>query len=982
MVRSRSFLVSVSAVLLALVLAAGAAFAQAYGRDGAQGADAVDFVYVDEAALDAGGRQAVAVALSDAAPRAVSASAAFVRVEDGARFSYDAAACGGAGLLFEFAAHEPGTYALETVEYACADGSVRTIDFSSDAGRPCSFSVGGPEVLGRAASDESVSVYTLSAEGGLESASSFGAAEMPVLSSDAAGESEGFAASLLSRMPSSKQGRIVIALDPGHGGSDPGAVANGLKESELNWKIAQYCKAELEKYAGVEVFMTRGRDETLNSLTERVDRAVAAGARVFVSIHINSASSSAHGAEVWYPNASSWKYEQTHLEGGELARDILDELVALGLTDRGSKIRDWAGSSYENGSTADYYGVIRHARRVGIPAVIVEHAFITNEQDAAMLADDATLEHMGRADARGIAESYGLRTEGSWVSKDGSHRYLIDGEPVTDRWLYTNGSWYRMDARGYALEGWQIVDGSWYYFDPSTGAMYSAAWLEQNGAIYRLSYSGAMNVGWFTADGARYVADGSGALLSGWQCENGTWHYYEPYAATGWRFLGGSWYWFDKLGAMATGFVSVGGDRYYLDASGAMRTGWILDDSGAWHYADASGRNILSGWALIDGAWYWFDDGKARTGWLDLNGTWYHFDRDSCAMDSGWYLIDGLWFYSDESGAMRTGWLYLGETWFWFDSSGVMAIDWRWIDGAWYWFDGSGAMASGVFFDSAGRPWLADQSGRLLDGMPGWRMQGDDWFYLNADGSLQTGWLFAGGAWYYLAHDGVMQTGWIEAGGDRYYLAASGAMATGWVLVDGEPCCFDESGRFVANAIDSLEAVMGAPCASKQVLVDDMARAYERAGATYPASALGRGGAPTLREFCSILYDQAVAEGVRPEVLFCQAMKETGWLRFGGDVKVDQFNFGGLGATGGGVPGERFADVAQGLLAQAQHLKAYGSDAPLNRPCVDGRFSYVKRGTAPYVEWLGIPDNPYGGGWAAADNYGYDLAAMMGECFA
>ena len=43
-------------------------------------------------------------------------------------------------------------------------------------------------------------------------------------------------------------------------------------------------------------------------------------------------------------------------------------------------------------------------------------------------------------------------------------------------------------------------------------------------------------------------------------------------------------------------------------------------------------------------------------------------------------------------------------------------------------------------------------------------------------------------------------------------------------------------------------------------------------------------------------------------------MKETGWLRFGGDVAIGQFNFGGLGATGGGVAGESFANVAQGCL--------------------------------------------------------------------
>ena len=983
MARFRSVLLPSIVALSACLFAASIAFASASAAESVQGADSIEFVYTDTATLAAGDAQVVAVVLADDAARIAAARASFVRIEDGASFSYDASACDGAGAVFDFFVDEPGTYVLERVAYTLAGESVESVvDVASDGGRPCSFSVEGARMLGRDASHEAVSVYTLSDEGVLESASSLDASPLPVLRVFESDAPEGSAVRLLNRA-SAEQGSIVIALDPGHGGSDPGAVANDLEESELNWKIAQYCKAELETYAGVEVIMTRGRNETLNSLTERVDRAVAAGASVFVSIHINSAAASAHGAEVWYPNASSWKYEQTHEKGAELARAILDELSTLGLADRGPKVRDWAESSYENGSTADYYGVIRHARRAGIPGVIVEHAFITNEDDAAMLADDRMLERMGRADARGIAESYGLRTNASWTSEGGSLRYLIDGLPAADGWLYANGSWYWLEGGGYAVSGWRFIGGSWYYFDPSTCAMHRASWLEQGGAIYHLAYSGAMDTGWFTVDGARYAADGSGVLLSGWQCEDGTWHYYEPYAATGWRFLDGSWYWFDKLGVMATGCVAIGSDRYCFAASGAMLTGWVLDDAGAWHYADASGRTVLSNWAQIDGAWYWFDgQGRAVTGWRNLGGTWYHFDPVTCAMDTGWYCLDGVWYYSDSSGAMRTGWLHLGDAWFWLDESGAMAIDWRSIAGSWYWFDGSGAMASGIFRDFAGTLWFADDSGRLVQGSSGWRMQGNDWVYLNGDGSLQTGWLFAGGSWYYLADGGVMQTGWLEVGGDRYYLASSGAMATGWVLVDGVPCFFDSSGRYDADAIGRLEPVMGAPSASKSAAVDAMVRAYGRSGAAYPADELSRGGAATLHDFCETIYNQAVAEGVRPEVLFCQAMKETGWLRFGGDVAIGQFNFGGLGATGGGVAGESFANVAQGLLAQAQHLKAYGSDAALSRPCVDGRFSYVKRNTAPYVEWLGIPDNPYGGGWAVARGYGYDLAAMMDEYFA
>ena len=146
---------------------------------------------------------------------------------------------------------------------------------------------------------------------------------------------------------------------------------------------------------------------------------------------------------------------------------------------------------------------------------------------------------------------------------------------------------------------------------------------------------------------------------------------------------------------------------------------------------------------------------------------------------------------------------------------------------------------------------------------------------------------------------------------------------------------------------------------------------------SYPSSIYVSYGAPTLRDFCQFVYYAAQKEGVRAEVLFCQAMKETGWLQFGGDVQPTQCNFGGLGAVGGGVIGASFPNVETGLLAQAQHLKAYASTEPLNEICVDPRFNLVTRGSALYVEWLGQQENPYGFGWATAKNYGVDIVKMM-----
>ena len=163
---------------------------------------------------------------------------------------------------------------------------------------------------------------------------------------------------------------------------------------------------------------------------------------------------------------------------------------------------------------------------------------------------------------------------------------------------------------------------------------------------------------------------------------------------------------------------------------------------------------------------------------------------------------------------------------------------------------------------------------------------------------------------------------------------------------------------------------------TSSVTVDQMVSYYNKRY-TFPADTYRDKGADSAEAFFKILKEEAEAEGVRADVLFAQVMLETGGLTFGGDVQAGQCNFGGLGAVGGGAAGETYADVRTGLRAQVQHLKAYASTEGLNNACVDTRFQYVSRGTARYVEWLAIPQNPYGKGWAADADYGTKLLRIM-----
>lgn len=198
----------------------------------------------------------------------------------------------------------------------------------------------------------------------------------------------------------------VIVLDPGHGAQTIGAVnaAEGLYEYEITYKIAQYCKQELERYNDVEVYITRSSLEDTPELDERAEFAYQHGADALVSIHINSASTvSANGVEAFVS-----AYDEYSTSG--LASIILGRLSSdIGFYNRGVKTKlSESGLYYDNGSLADYYAIIRNSARLGVKAMLLEHGFIGNSTDASYMNSDEKLKKIGIADASGIAEYYGL----------------------------------------------------------------------------------------------------------------------------------------------------------------------------------------------------------------------------------------------------------------------------------------------------------------------------------------------------------------------------------------------------------------------------------------------------------------------------------------------------------------------------------------------------------------------------------------------
>ena len=220
-----------------------------------------------------------------------------------------------------------------------------------------------------------------------------------------------------------KSGNVVVALDPGHDANDAGAQGYGLREEDLTLKIANYCKQELEQYAGVTVYMTRTgaacpyNKPGITCMEDRVKAAVNAGAKIFVSFHLNSSvSSAASGAEVIVPN-NSWKAE-VGAAGRKLGEAILDELVAIGLGRRSVYSKDTTiNEKYPDGSISDYFSVQIHCKEHGIPGLIVEHAFLSNGSDVNnFLKTESGLKKLGVADATGIARYLGLQKMGVRVN--------------------------------------------------------------------------------------------------------------------------------------------------------------------------------------------------------------------------------------------------------------------------------------------------------------------------------------------------------------------------------------------------------------------------------------------------------------------------------------------------------------------------------------------------------------------------------------
>lgn len=218
---------------------------------------------------------------------------------------------------------------------------------------------------------------------------------------------------------SAKEDKIRIVLDPGHGGYDGGAASSSQPEKYYNFEVAKYCKAALEKTGKFDVYLTRESDVYKTHL-ERAVLADSVNADIMLSMHFNSSNvSEIKGGEIIVSTIEKFALN-------DLAYIMKNSLIEEAkLTMRGSGIftrPDTGDGTYlyywsdeynwdipgdkTAGPLSDFYGITTWGCKLGIPTVIVEYAYISNEEDLAIVDNSDNLKKMAEATASALEKFY------------------------------------------------------------------------------------------------------------------------------------------------------------------------------------------------------------------------------------------------------------------------------------------------------------------------------------------------------------------------------------------------------------------------------------------------------------------------------------------------------------------------------------------------------------------------------------------------
>ena len=823
------------------------------------------YIYLAYPNLISGADQVVAFATPNDSDTIASATLNYVSA-NGVQGTVDASAQADNSAAFTFGSElELNTYFLTSITYVLqGDGTEHEINLSD---RDYSFTV-----VDSSASFEGTSVYYADGDGNAVEAQSI---KQALECADSPDGISTYAAR------SARKNVRIIALDAGHGGTDPGAQGNGKSEADLTWKIVAACKNKLEAY-GFKVVLAREQSGGYsgNDYLYRVQRCVSQGAQAFVSFHINSGSPVAHGAEVYAPTANEYDYTQVSVE---LANKVMNNLASMGLSYRGV-------SQMEVG---DEFAVIRCAREQGIPGILIEHGFISNAGDVLNYFSDEGCRRLGEADANAIIAQFPKSTWLDYSSVFDANYYLSNNPDV---------------AKATAGNSELALD-HFINYGMSEGRRGSASFDVQS---YFNEYPDLRAA--FGFDLVKYyehyVTAGKAEGRHGTGCSK-----IERYATT----------------INGVDYSSVYDPSFYLSNNEDIR--------------NAFSKRSPAGVVMIDDA-----------------AVLRHFV--SCGMAEGRRgseSFDVLSYYNRYPDLRRAFGANLTALYGHYLSSGRA--------------EGRAATGCGSLAGA-----VASQGG--TDYSPVYDFD----FYTSNNGDVLSAFTTVKGGLRFVDDAAVLRhfvsCGMAEGrrGSESFDVYGYRNRYADLRKAFGQNLksyyihylnCGIKEGRNGASMTGYEGFIMSSAYSTYLDAADHFTKTVGPKG--FPSAVYTDRGASNIIDFCKILYEEAQSEGVSPEVLYGQVVKETGYLKFGNLVQPNQCNFGGLGATGPGNPGYSFGSVREGLRAQVQHLKAYGSTEPLVNPCIDARFKYVSRGCAPRTIDLN-------GKWAVPGvGYGESIDAIARE---